>query len=238
MQHPIGLSIGLHFLPGFVIFLVYIAAARVVMTWGFPPTFALLLAFLFAGIPLQLGILFYQGKKRNGTFSLEGVVLYRNARPYRLYFLIVPLIAYAALMSVLFEPISTLLVDTVFLALPDWFLDPSAEPGETLSRGALLVFLASNLIIDGVANPVVEELYFRGYLLPRISRFKAWAPLLHAALFSAMHLWQPQNILLIFLLVVPLYYLVWWRQNIYLSIFVHSLANVIGAVLMIAAYIG
>ncbi len=101
-----------------------------------------------------------------------------------------------------------------------------------------MVFLASNLIIDGVANPVVEELYFRGYLLPRISRFKASAPLLHAALFSAAHLWQPQNVLLIFLLVVPLYYLVWWKQNIYLSISVHSLANVIGAVLTIAVYFG
>ena len=237
-QHPIGLSIGLHFLPGLVIFLVYIAIARVVMTWGFPPTFALVLAFLFVGIPLQLGILFYQGKKRNGTFSLEGVVLYRNARPYWLYFLIVPLIAYAALMSVLLEPVSTLLVDTVFLALPDWFLDPSAEPEKALSRGALLVFLASNFIIDGVANPVVEELYFRGYLLPRISRFKAWAPLLHAALFSVIHLWQPQNVLFIFLLVVPLYYLVWWRQNIYLSISVHSLANVVGTVFIIRAYLG
>ena len=208
------------------------------MAWGFPPTFALAMTFLFIGIPLELGILFCQGKKQNGVFSLEGVVLYRNAKPYWLYFLIVPLLAYAALISVLIEPVSTFLTDTVFSALPDWFLDPSAEPEEGLSRVLLVVFLASKLIIDGFANPLVEELYFRGYLLPRIARFKAWAPLLNAGMFSMVHLWQPWNIPLLFLLVLPLYYLVWWRQNIYLSIIVHSLGNVIGAVLIFGTYLG
>ena len=236
-QHPLSLSIGLHFLPGLIIFLVYIAIARVVMTWNFPATFALALTFLCIGIPFQLGILFYQGKKRNGVFSLEGVVLYRNTKPSWLYLLIVPLLAYAVLLSILIEPVSTLLTDTVFSGLPDWFLEPSAEPEKDLSRFALLVFLVSNLIIDGIANPVVEELYFRGYLLPRISRFQAWAPLLHAALFSVIHIWQPQNVLFIFLLVLPLYYLVWWRQNIYLSIAAHSLGNVIGALLIVGTYL-
>ncbi|MBV7332159.1 hypothetical protein KFU94_28790 [Chloroflexi bacterium TSY] len=81
-EHPLGVSIGLHLLPGIIIFLAYIAIARVVMTWGFPPTFALVLAFVFVGMPFQLGILFYQGKKRKGVFSLDGIVLYRNAKPY------------------------------------------------------------------------------------------------------------------------------------------------------------
>ena len=100
-----------------------------------------------------------------------------------------------------------------------------------------MLFLATNLIIDGIGNPMVEELYFRGYLLPRISRFKAWAPLLRAGLFAMAHLWRPHNVPLIFLLVAPLYYLVWWKQNIYLSIAVHSLANLIGVVLIIETYL-
>ena len=237
-QHTLGLSIALHFFPGLAIFLIYIAVARVVMTWNFPATFALSLTFLCIGIPFELGFLLYQGKKRNGVLSLKGVVLYRNAKPSWLYLLIVPLLAYAVLLSALIEPVSTILADTVFSGLPDWFLDPSSEPEEDLSRVALLVFLVSNLIIDGIANPVVEELYYRGYLLPRISRFKAWAPLLHAGSFSMIHLWQPQNVPFIFLLVLPLYYIVWWKQNIYLSIAAHCLGNVIGAVLIFGTYLG
>ncbi|MBV7332160.1 CPBP family intramembrane metalloprotease [Chloroflexi bacterium TSY] len=126
----------------------------------------------------------------------------------------------------------------MFSGLPEWFLDPSVAPEGDLPLAVLLVFLITNLIIDGIANPVVEELYFRGYLLPRLSRFKAWAPLLHAGLFSVVHLWQPQNVPFIFLLVLPLYYLVWWRQNIYLAIAVHALGNTIGAVLIFGTYLG
>jgi membrane protease YdiL (CAAX protease family) len=35
---------------------------------------------------------------------------------------------------------------------------------------ALLVRFGAYLILDGFAGPIVEELYFRGYLLPRLSR--------------------------------------------------------------------
>jgi membrane protease YdiL (CAAX protease family) len=38
---------------------------------------------------------------------------------------------------------------------------------------------------------VVEEMYFRGYLLPRISRLGAWAPLVNTVLFSLYHLFTP-----------------------------------------------
>ena len=38
---------------------------------------------------------------------------------------------------------------------------------------------------------MVEELYFRGYLLPRISRLGAWAPLVNTVLFSLYHLFTP-----------------------------------------------
>ena len=38
--------------------------------------------------------------------------------------------------------------------------------------------------------PWVEELYFRGYLLPRISRYGAWAPLLGGLFFALYHGWQ------------------------------------------------
>ena len=42
--------------------------------------------------------------------------------------------------------------------------------------------------------------------------------------------WQPANIPEIFLLVTPLYYLVWWKRNIYISIAVHCTANLIGVI--------
>ena len=38
---------------------------------------------------------------------------------------------------------------------------------------------------------MVEKMYFRGYLLPRISRLGAWAPLVNTVLFSPYHLFTP-----------------------------------------------
>jgi membrane protease YdiL (CAAX protease family) len=50
-------------------------------------------------------------------------------------------------------------------------------------------------VVNAVAGPVVEEVYFRGYLLPRISRFGAWAPLINTVLFSVYHFFTPwQNV--------------------------------------------
>jgi AcrR family transcriptional regulator len=44
------------------------------------------------------------------------------------------------------------------------------------------------------SSMVVEELYFRGYLLPRISRFGGWAPVINCCLFALYHFWQPFNL--------------------------------------------
>ena len=55
---------------------------------------------------------------------------------------------------------------------------------ESYSQSTLLVNFTLFLIVTGIAFPLVEELYFRGFLMPRISRFKAWAPVISALLFA------------------------------------------------------
>jgi membrane protease YdiL (CAAX protease family) len=47
------------------------------------------------------------------------------------------------------------------------------------------------VVSSGLVAPVVEELYFRGYLLPRIDRLGIWAPLIGALLFASQHVWTP-----------------------------------------------
>jgi membrane protease YdiL (CAAX protease family) len=48
--------------------------------------------------------------------------------------------------------------------------------------------LLLGLVLSGVVAPVVEEMYFRGYLLPRLSRLGRWAPVLNVTLFALYHL--------------------------------------------------
>ena len=82
-------------------------------------------------------------------------------------------------------------------------------------------------LIGGFVGPIVEELYFRGYLLPRMAQFGRWTPLVHAVLFSLYHFWTPwQNVSRIALM-VPLTYLVWWKRNIYIGMIAHIALNAI-----------
>lgn len=235
-QHSLPVSIALHLVPGLVILLFYLMIAPIFVGLGFPASFAIMLSFVCVGIPLQLGILYYQGFKRNDALSLKGVVLYREKIPFWHYpVIVIGLIFYAIVIASMYSPVSAYLKGSVFSSLPAWFLNSSSGQ---VAGSALLMVLVVRLLVDGLANPIVEELYFRGYLLPRISRFKAFAPLLNASLFALAHYWQPANILQIFLIVLPLYYLVWWKRSIFISIAVHCAANLLGAIATAGSALG
>jgi len=71
----------------------------------------------------------------------------------------------------------------------------------------------------------IEELNFRGYLLPRITRYGTWTPLIGRVLFRLYHGWQMFGFVGVFLLGTVLGYVVWWRCDIRLSISLHIAAN-------------
>ena len=81
-----------------------------------------------------------------------------------------------------------------------------------------------------IAVPWVEELYFRGYLLPRMGRFGRWAPLVNTALFSLYHVWLPWEFLSRVVALVPTIYVVWWKRDLRISIWVHVLLNSTGSI--------
>jgi CAAX protease family protein len=236
-QHPLVRSIVLHLLPGALIVAFYLIAAPFVINAGFPSGLTLLLGFLFVGIPLELGYLLYQGKKRNGTLSLRGIVLYREPMPiwqYVAFFLLLFVIAFGALF--LISPVSSFLSEHVFSWLPGYLLSNGESLYPKPARTAVLVTLIMGLVVDGIFNPVVEELYFRGYLLPRISRLRWLSPLVNASLFTLAHFWQPYNYPLILLIQLSLVYIVYWKRNIYIAILTHCAGNMVGAVLPIVSF--
>ena len=92
--------------------------------------------------------------------------------------------------------------------------------------------------IANVAAAIVEELYFRGYLMPRLSPLKGWAPLVNAVLFALQHFLSPWQQLSIILGILPQVYLVSRKRNIYLGIIAHSLLNLLSAILLIMSIFG
>ena len=95
---------------------------------------------------------------------------------------------------------------------------------------------AAAFAINGLLGPVVEELYFRGHLLPRIDRFGRAAPVLNAVLFSLYHFWTPwQNVGRI-LGLLPWIFTVWRKRSVALSMAVHISVNCIFLLLVLAAF--
>ena len=227
-QQPISRSITLHLLPGVLTTLVYVIVAPFLNSIGYPSNFAFLLTGLFVLFPFELGFLFYLGKKKNGTLSLDGIVLYRESMPVRQYILFaVPLLVYANfILVVVYPPIAQMLTRTLFFWLPNWFF--LSLPTE-YSKSVLLMTALLGLVVNGFVGPVTEELYFRGYLLPRISRFNVLAPVINGVFHSLYHFWMPWQVPGLILGLLPAAFVVWWKRSIYLAMIIHVTGNALGS---------
>ena len=233
--HSVWQSIILHLLPGILLLLFFLLAAPIVENLGLPLRFAAMLGVFLVLLPFELGVLFHEGKKQNGRFSLRGIVAYRERIPLWQYFLWVPLlVVWSSAWVLLLSPFGDFLIKTVFSWLPEWFIysDNSAA-----SR-ALLVIMVMMYGVANVSAAIIEELYFRGYLMPRLSRLKGWAPLVNTVLFALQHFLTPWQVPFIILGVLPQAYLVSKKRNIFLGILAHSTLNLLSTVLLIRSVFG
>ena len=235
-QHSLARTVMLHLLPGALMVAFYVIAAPVVRSLGFPSLMAIYLAILFVLIPSELGYLFYRARKYGS--SLGSVVLYREPVPRAQFVaLILGLLTWSGIFYVLiYPPLDELFIGNVFFWLPDSFF--LVEDFASYSTAALLITWTFGLLVNAIAGPVVEEMYFRGYLLPRISRFGAWAPLINTVLFSAYHFFTPwQNVGWIVGL-LPMVYAAWWKRSIYVSMGAHVLGNVSVMLMLLPVFFG
>jgi membrane protease YdiL (CAAX protease family) len=235
-QHSLLKSFLLHVLPGALTTAAFLALKALLDGSGTPPLLAFLLAILLVDLPLLLGLMLVEGKKLNGRLSLKGVVLYRDKLSWKTFILVLVgafVVIYALMMAI--TPVSALVTERLFSWLPDWMFLEEQTQYLAYAKSALLAVFSLQLVVTGVALPWVEELYFRGYLLPRLSRYKAWAPLLGGLLFGLYHVWQWFSFPTVFLTGVALGYLVWWKRDIRLSIAGHVVNNVLLRVMMLMA---
>jgi CAAX protease family protein len=225
----------LHLAPGAVGGLVYVLVAGPVMTAGFPPLMALLIAIVVAIIPIELGVIVRASRLEatgRGRFS---AVRYREPIRARDWLWVPVLLVTAILGFGLLGVVDGPIRDALFGWAPDWFRDPflSDEP-QRFASSAWAITLGAYAILNVIAGPIVEELYFRGFLLPRMTAFGRWAPLLDTVLFSLYHFWAPWQFLSRIAGVAPYVYVVRWKRNLYLGLAVHMLLNGIGSATVIA----
>jgi len=217
-----------HFYLGVIIILFYVIAAPGIIHQGFPGLATLLIAELLILTPFGLIHLALKERQLGGNWKLSRTVFLRKTlsiKQYMLWSLIG--IGLCLLVYVPLYPVGLFLREQVFQWLPEWYFNPTF--GSVDNRLLARVFLAG-ILIDGLIAPVVEELFFRGYLLPRMAYLKQWAPVVNGTLFGLYHFWQPHNLIAIVGVGIILSFVVWKKQNVWLGVIIHCTLNVTGAI--------
>ena len=223
-EHSLLKSAILHLLPGLLGGACYFAFAPIVKANGFPSIMAMILAGIFVLIPFESGFLLFQ-KRVTGQNLFNGVIRYFNRIPAWQYVVLIP--AVLVLTGLLFKAFgfTSGFLKTFFSWLPsDMFFDMGLD-GE-YNKSKLIITYSLFLILVVLILPTIEELYFRGYLLPRMpSRLKGWTEIIHSGFFASYHTWTPWMFIVRTFGVLPLVYAVKRKENIFIGIVVHCLLN-------------
>lgn len=222
----------LHLLPGVLFFIGFLPLVLIIHQKEIPILFAIVIAVIFLVIPYEWAFLLWQGERSTGRLILRGVVDFLEPIPLMQYFFLVPTLVIwsflvAGALMLLFE--NSLRV-AIFNSLPAGMDITSMD---NVSSYDLWILFFARLLILGIIAPVTEELYFRGYLLPRMERWNGWSPLIHSVLFSLQHFLEPYAFLSRLIAFLPVALLVQRKRNIYIAIFYHVLMNILSTLSML-----
>ena len=178
----------------------------------------------------QWGHIAFYAHKNMDTRRLKEVLGLRTKLPLKQYLVWVPvLILITGALFTITQPISVLLQEYVFFWIPEWFI-PSvgfsaySESVVWLTYGCL--FICASILV-----PISEEVFFRGFLLPRMEWMGKAALPVNLALFVCYHFWSPWMIVTRFIACFPLYYIMKKKNSLMLGIIIHCSVNFISDVL-------
>lgn len=213
---------------GVLITAVYVVIAPGFVAHGYPGIGSLLFVELFVLAPLVTAHLLVMARKLNRSWSLDNVILNREpiGRKSFLLWYGLGLVAIFGTYIPLY-PVGLVVREELFAWLPAWYFNPGYG---TTDLGLLANLFLVGILVDGLIAPTLEEVFFRGYLLPRMAYLKAWAPLVNGAFFGLYHFWQPHNLIALVVVGIILSCVVWKTRNVYLGIALHCTINVLGAV--------
>lgn len=220
----------LHLLPGLIFAGFFFLLSSVFVKCGLTGYLALLVSILVCLVPVELGVMLFWSARFCGSRSLSQAILYRR-QGTALEYIALPLFLFICwgVLSIAINPISQYLATHLTFWLPSWTTQEALITGLAISSPAQRsITLGLGVILSGFVAPVVEELYFRGFLLPRMKHWGWVAPLLNSLLFALYHFYFPGNVPGIFVAFVPISYTVMLKQNWRIGAVVHSLFNLWG----------
>lgn len=228
-RHSLRRSLFLHLAPGVPFTLVFLFLALPVNQAGGSTYLALLLCIPLVLVPIEVGVLIAERRRLGWTW--RSIIAPRGSRRVSIpdiLLSVAALYAIAEVAAALASPSRTAMLSAMAPWLPPWAVFAG------LPAGISPYTLYLGLVLSGLIPPIVEELYFRGYLMPRIPVAGRWAPAVNAALFAIYHFYTPWNCLVFFAAFLPLAYYVRLRGNLLPGMITHCLFNSVGVIVVLA----
>jgi len=210
-------------MPGLIMLFLVFIFSDTIFGINFSVYLSIMLAIVFGLIPIQLGILKFIAWRENK--KIKDLILYKNKTPMikLILSIIIPMVI-AIIVFVFIKPLELKLWENSKF-LPYLF---KIEDTNFQEIGLLKLTIILSLIFNGFLGPIVEEIYFRGYLLPRMGIFGKFAPLINSIIFSLYHLFSPRQNITRIIGITPMVYSTWINKDIKIPIIVHCSLNFLG----------
>ena len=192
-------------------------------------------------VPMELGMIISASKKEYGTCSLKSALEGQEKLAlWKIVLIAFVFLGVAGLLSAFVAPLENQFLSkiraTVLNNLPIGFDWTNYEYIKSFSKPTLIFTCVYYCIFNVLIGPIIEELFFRGYLTSHYKKQGVLTPILIAVLFSLYHFWLPFHNIFRILAFAPVAYVAYKKKNIYISIWFHCMCNlfsVAGFVLLV-----
>ena len=221
--HSLGKTLFLHLVPGVANIVATVVGLAVLWNPSLPPELVYgVFTNVFVLIPIQFGYLYYLAKKNNNPgWSLKGIVVYTRPLSWIRYLIWIPAIL-----------IPTAFIFIVLESLTQWLetlsigINIFSKYQMTATSDVAFIVVIAHIALSGILVPISEELYFRGFLLPRMPKeFGRFKPVAHSFLFAVYHFDTPWMIPVRTIGILPLIFTTIHTRSVRPAIFAHCLVN-------------
>ncbi len=234
-MHRLSLLLVLHILPGILFAIVFFLLAKALMEGGATAYLALIISIPLCLVPMELGIMILWSKVATGSYSFRNVLGYQAKSDVIAWSLIlVLLLVLFSVTSSVTSPLSVQLENYLTPWVPEWLtMDEIIRELSLVSTTQRRITFLLAFVFSGLVAPVIEEVYFRGFLLSKLESTGIAAPIINAFLFALYHFYFPWNVPAIFLGFTVIGYAVWARKNFLIGIVIHICNNLLGVLQLI-----
>jgi|1186.fasta_scaffold106874_1 membrane protease YdiL (CAAX protease family) len=229
VPHTMRQSLALHLAPGVAVLAAYAALVPLARHYQLPTAAALAATGLVAVAPVQLALL---ARHRRHNPGEPGMQLRRRLPLHQLLGWALLEIVLGGLAFLVAAPLVDRLQSAFGWWPSAWAVDLGNHAGSSRSSqlGTAVLLLLGTVVVA----PIVEEVYFRGYLLPRMPRrLAAGGPLVGATLFACYHLQTPWLTPARILAITPLAYIAVRTRDLRIGMIAHVVLNAVDLVVLV-----